>query len=368
MKYFLILFTCISTTCFSQPADLWNGVTAGPHTVGFKVFYEFDETRPALKEQQQQTKSFGRSMQVSIWYPANVSSDNITMGDYLALKGNEVNFVSEKEVIVGTALKILATEFGLTENQIVESLFPIKMKSANNSKAKTAKFPVAIMIHNNAAGYSLLAELLATHGFIVAVSPMTGTVAKEFDWQTTSGVETEVADLEFVLKTVQQNFSNANLNSIGVVGYSYGAMAAVAFAMRHDNVKAVISLDGGIGSLWGGHLLSTLKDYDLTKINKPLLHLWSDLEAGFDLRYIRNYNSATRYIVRAGSLEHNSFVTDGPLSAVVHNKPNKQERIREHQKVCNTSVLFLNQELHNTKANWNVIPNVEILKKDCNNC
>ena len=368
MKYFLILLACVSTSCFSQPADLWDGVTAGPHAVGFKVFYGFDKSRPPLKEQQQQTKSSGRSMQVSIWYPAIASSVNITMGDYLTLKGDEVNFTPEKKVKENAALKILAADFSSTENEIMESLFLIKMKSINNAAAKTEKFPIVIMTHNNAAGYSLLAELLASHGFIVAVSPMTGTLSKEFDWQTTSGVETEVTDLEFVFKTVQQSFSNADLNSIGVVGYSYGAMAAVAFSMRHNNVKAIVSLDGGIGSLWGGHLLSTLKDYDLTKINKPLLHLWSDLEVGFDLHYVRSYTAADRYIVKAGGLEHNSFVTDGALSAVLQNLPDKQKRIREHQAVCKTTLLFLNQQLNNKNTSWSAVPNAEVLKKECKNC
>ena len=368
MKYFVILFACISTSSFSQQVDLWAGVAAGQHAVSFKVLYGFDKTRPALKEQQQETKSSGRSMQVSVWYPAKASSENITLGDYLTLKGNEVNFTSEKKINENAALKILITDFGSTEKQIMESLFPIKMKSDNNSAAKTEKFPIVIMTHNNAAGYSLLAELLATNGFIVALSPMTGTHAKEFDWQTTSGVETEVADLEFVFKTVQENFSNAGVNSIGVVGYSYGAMAAVAFSMRHDNVKAVVSLDGGIGSLWGGHLLSTLKDYDLTKINKPLLHLWSDLEIGFDLHYVRSYTAADRYIVKAGGLEHNSFVTDGVLSAVLQNKPDKQKRILEHQEICKTAALFLNQQLNNKNVNWSTVANAEVLKKECKNC
>ena len=368
MKYLLILLACISTRCLSQQADLWDGLTPGPYAVGFKVFYGFDKTRPALKEQQQQTKSSGRSMQVSVWYPASASSANITMGDYLTLKGNEVNFTSEKKVNENAALKILAADFSSTEKQIMESLFPIKMKSADNIAAKTEKFPVVILTHNNAAGYSLLTELLASHGFIVALSPMTGTLSKEFDWQTTSGVETEVSDLEFVYKTVQQSFSNANLNSIGVVGYSYGAMAAVAFSIRHNNVKAVVSLDGGIGSLWGGHLLSTLKDYELTKINKPLLHLWSDLEIGFDLHYVRSYNAADRYIVKAGGLEHNSFVTDGAISAVVQNKPDIQKRIGEHQEVCKTTVLFLNQQLNNKNANWSAVSNAEVLKKECKDC
>jgi hypothetical protein len=366
MKYFFILLVCISATCLGQQ-NLWDGVTAGPYAVGFKVLYGFDKSRPALREQQQQAKSSGRSMQLSIWYPASASSDNITMGTYLTLKGDEVNFVSEKKAKENAALKILASDFRSTEKQIVESLFPIKMKSVNNSAAKTEKFPAVIMTHNNAVGYSLLAELLASHGFIVALSPITGTLSKEFDWQISSGIETEVADLEFVFKTVQESFSNANVNSIGVVGYSYGAMAAVAFSMRHNNVKAVVSLDGGIGSLWGGHLLSTLKDYDLTKINKPLLHLWSDLEVGFDLHYVRSYTAADRYIVKAGGLEHNSFVTDGALNAILQNKPDKEKYIHEHQEVCKTTVLFLNQQLKNKNANWSAA-NVEILRKECKNC
>jgi hypothetical protein len=366
MKYSFILLVCISATCPGQHTNLWDDLVPGPYAVGFKVLYEFDKSRPALKEQQQQAKFSGRSMQVSIWYPANASSGNITMGTYLALKGDEINFISEKKA-KEKALKILASDFNSTEQQIMESLFPIKMKSANNSLAKTDKFPAVIMAHNNAAGYSLLAELLASHGFIVALSPIAGTLSKEFDWQITSGIETEVADLEFVFKMVQQSFSNANVNSIGVVGYSYGAMAAVAFSMRHNNVKAVVSLDGGIGSLWGGHLLSTLKDYDLTRINKPLMHLWSDLEVGFDLYYVRSYTAADRYIIKAGGLEHNSFVADGALSAVLLNKPDKKKYIRDYQEVCKTTVLFLNQELKNKNANWTAA-NVEILKKECKNC
>jgi hypothetical protein len=370
MKNLVITLSLIgSLNAFAQQSiDVWKGLESGPYGIGFKTFETFDNTRPALKEQTSDTKQNGRVMQVSIWYPSDKSSNStMTVGNYLALKGNEINFSSDKNAVKNAALKTLSSDFGASAEAIEKSLFDLTMKAEFSSDVVTQKFPIVLLTHNNAAGYALLGELLASHGFIVATSPMTGTSSKEFDWQTTSGIETEVKDMEFAFETVLKNFANADPSNVATLGHSYGAMAAVAYQTRHENVKAVVSLDGGIGSLWGGHLLSTLKDYHLSKINKPILHLWSDLEIGFDLHYVKSYKHADRYIIKAGGLAHGSFVADEMLAAILQNKSDKENKIKDHHHICRATLKFLAQTLQDKKNDWSEFAAKEILER-CKNC
>lgn len=247
MKHAIIIFVLIiNHTSFSQQIDLWKGLDAGDYEVGFKTFEVFDKSRPALKEQR--VKDKGRAMQVSVWYPAeNSQSAALHLDDYLLLRGNEINFSTDKDVVKNTSLHVLASDFQSSATAIEKQLFPIVMKAKGSPASVKNKFPVVLMVHNNAVGYSLIGELLASHGFIVATSPMTGTSSKEFDWQTVQGIETEVSDMEFVYEIVSKNFSNADLSKVATLGHSYGAMAAIAYQSRHDNVMATVSLDGGIG-------------------------------------------------------------------------------------------------------------------------
>ena len=116
------------------------------------------------------------------------------------------------------------------------------------------------MLHNDPVGFASLAEQLSSYGFVVVNFPVTETSSKNFDWETIAGVETELRDTDFVVKEITRR-GIIDSTCIIPLGYSYGAMAALAYQIRNKNVKAIISLDGGIGSMWGGHLLFYLRDF-----------------------------------------------------------------------------------------------------------
>jgi dienelactone hydrolase len=278
------------------------------HRVGFKSLIEFDSTRPAIKEQPASDKA--RAIQLNLWYPAEPAgtANTLTLKDYFLLKGKETDptvSAFQQDMI---AQRAIAKNYNTSMDSVKHLLnVPYTFKAQADAPVKSGKFPVVVLIHNDPVGFASLAEQLAEAGFVVVNFPLTGTTSKEFDWQTISGVQTEIRDAQFVIDRLK-NFPEANTNSIIALGYSYGAMAAAAYQLQNSNVKAVISLDGGIGSIWGGSLLFGIPDFNIARLTKPLLHLWSDRENYYDHKWIENYICADRYLIRFSDLRHGDFV------------------------------------------------------------
>ena len=278
--------------------------------VGFRTFLLSDLSRPPIKEQPGiNAKEKGRVIQMNLWYPASISnSTKLSFKDYLILKGNETDSTLTEQQKEFLAKSILSKNYNTTTDTISQ-LFKsnYQFKGIKNSPFLSEKFPLIVMLHNDPVGFAPLAEQLSSYGFVVVNFPVTGTSSKNFDWETIAGVETELRDMDFVVKEITR-MGIIDSTCIIPLGYSYGAMAALAYQIRNNNVKAIISLDGGIGSMWGGNLLFNLPDFNISQLKKPVFHAWSDLEKGYDHKWLDNYICCERYLMKFSKLRHGDFV------------------------------------------------------------
>lgn len=278
--------------------------------VGFKSFMLYDISRPPLEEQRGITsKEKGRVIQTNLWYPTPLSKGKkLSAKDYLLLKGVEVDNDVSNEQRELLARNIISKNYNTTVDTI-SRLFrsDYQFMGMLDAPFSPQKFPLIAMVHNDPIGFARLAEYLASHGFAVVNFPISGTHSKNFDWETVAGIETELQDLQFVVSEIVK-MPVVDSTCIIPIGYSYGAMAALAFQLRSKNVKAMISLDGGIGSTWGGEMLFKLKDFNIGLLNKPIFHAWSDLESSYDHKWLYNYICCEKYLMKFGKLRHGDFV------------------------------------------------------------
>ncbi|MGZ5134584.1 MAG: hypothetical protein ACXWCG_05525, partial [Flavitalea sp.] len=232
----------------------------------------------------------------------------LTFKDYLILKGFEVDSTGTNEQREFLAKSVLSRNYNTTVDTISQLLrMNYEFKAMLNAPFLAEKFPLIIVLHNDPMGFALLAEHLAGFGFVVANFPISGTSSKNFDWQTIAGIETELRDMDFVVKAIA-GMPMIDSTCIIPVGYSYGSMAAIAYQLRNKNVKAIISLDGGIGSLWGGEMLFRLPGFNISQLKKPIFHAWSDLENTYDHKWLNNYICCVKFLLKFSKLRHGDFV------------------------------------------------------------
>lgn len=304
----LLLSTAVSVG--AQPKQLQYGV----HKVGFAYTVLFDNSRQAVQEQSH--KENGRIIAVNMWYPASlVKGTPNTFADYVHLVGREladtVTNDSWQQKGVDKYYEWPASA-GADKNSFTAFLAQkTPMRAYREASFSGTDYPVIMLVHGFAADYAYLAEYIASHGAIVMHVPTKGTLRYELDYAE-KGLESQVLDYEFALAFLKNKFS-LPAKTVAAVGFSFGGQSALALAIRNQNVRAVVSLDGGIGSDFGGTLLSRQSFYDSTRITAPILHLYNPKDQYTSLSWLNSYALTSRCYIALNNVEHGYFTSAGVL-------------------------------------------------------
>ena len=165
----------------------WKGLKAGPHAIGFRATATTDATRtwrtPTDYRGRPRPDFGNRPVQVSIWYPAEAASvaTAMTYGDYVDLlawetgpakPGEETRKAARAQFQRMSGLPVTAEGMGE-----FEKLYSAKVRAMRDARPAPGKFPVLISAPGQ--GYpafdnSVMAEFLASHGFVVVASPSVG--------------------------------------------------------------------------------------------------------------------------------------------------------------------------------------------------
>jgi len=284
---------------------------------GFISLTRFDISRPAVQEQPLSDK--GRIIQVNIWYPSAGDSKRMHFADYIKLVGKELDtsFANKNPEQKGIDKYFeWPASLGADKKKFISFLTnKIPMQAYENAKKLKQKYPLVMLVHGFAADHAYLAEYLAGNGYVVMQVPVKGTTNYELDYEG-MGLESQVKDYEFALKIVEQEFFFLK-EKVAVLGFSFGGQSAVAMALRNKNVKALVSLDGGIGSAFGAQLLSKQPYYDAVSVTSPILHLYNPGDTYTDLKWFDNINNTNRFLGAMKNMQHGHFTSFGLLNNVV---------------------------------------------------
>jgi hypothetical protein len=282
----------------------------GKYDVGFASFTEKDFGRPSRSE-----NKMGRSIQINVWYPTNGKGSRMFFKDYIDLLASEdsVTAIFNKGAPIFLA-QLSARGANVEAWQAFLAGAP-PMNSKRNAAFMQGNFPIVLLMHGSAFIHCLMAEFLASNGMIVISTPFKGYLQNAFDVNTT-GMETEIRDHEFALSFIAQHFK-ISPSKIGVAGISFGGQSAIAFAVRNTLVKGVVSLDGGIGSIFGSQLLSAFPFYSIEKVQKPILHLYNPEDRGGNIDWFYTCEFTDRYLIAFKHMEHSFFTIYGMLDNFV---------------------------------------------------
>jgi len=274
-----------------QPQDtvppLWAGLAPGPFHVGYRQL----DTPGGV---------------VNSWYPTSGGGGHLRFSDYLGDASDQLAaFLAQNGIGTST----------------IDSLFASPLYAAPLPRPLDRAFPLVLVAQGNgedAADQAVLCEYLASQGFIVAStpSPMLHTPLERED-QVGTLAEAQASDLAAAIVVLAARQPVDTLH-IGIVGHSFGARSALLLAMRNPRVRAVVSLDGGIGTATAVEPFRRAPSFRAGASLPPLLHFYEALDAFMtpDFTLLRSLHLADLVLTRVDEMHHVHFTTYGFASAV----------------------------------------------------
>jgi predicted dienelactone hydrolase len=283
-------------------ADLTLPTPTGSAAVGTTTLYLVDRGHAS------------RELMVTVWYPCSPED----------ARGGSNRYTDAETA------KALAPELPLSSDFLASlrtHSFPrVGMRSGNQ------RYPVVVVEHGLGmvpVVYSVLAETLASRGFVVVainhtftsrlvVFPDGRSQVLQFPWRTDVDYQAQgklmgeylavwVADVRFVLDSMEHLSEvdpfwrdRLDLSRVAVIGHSYGGTAAVEEAIADRRIVAAVDLDGSTYPGMGPPI----------RLSKPLLHMMtsdSDLNKANFLGAVRS-----TYFLTFPGAGHMSF-TDLPV-------------------------------------------------------
>ncbi|MBX7150390.1 alpha/beta hydrolase [bacterium] len=359
MRKFIGLFLIVSTVVYPQSPKLWNGLKPGPYAVGFKVINTRDSTRSV--------ESLGalRPIQIGVWYPAVAVSSRMTYGDYIAYSSKETDLteIEDDEQLKSLEVYGKFLESNGIPTKVVRDWFGSEMFASFNTKEVKGSFPLVIIAQGNfhsAHHQSILAEFLASHGYVVATSPsqtkITGPL-KSNDEILPSAID-QKKDMEIIEKRLRQ-LSFVDNEKTAVVAHSLGARAGLIFINDHPSTMAFVSLDGGIGNKIGKEWISSWKEFKPQSIQTPILHFYENIEEYIvpDFELIESLEHSDRIIAKIDSMHHYYFSSLGFVAAAFpdFDRIASKNLDQKCNAVANATLYFLDQYVKKDANNFQAL-------------
>jgi len=232
------------------PPPGWNGLEGGPFQVGFRLIEETDPTR-SVRVEGAGVAVVSRPVRVYLWYPAAATaaqSPPITFSRYAALADEDVwpaSLLGAARERAAFARRPLARSLAPED---LAALLALPVAAREDAAPAPGRFPVVVvgqgLYYESPIGHAMLCELLASHGFVVATTPLVGTQSPLVQL-TVVDLETQVRDMEAALARARQEpFASPDL--LAALGHDMGSMAAMILAMRDPDVDALVTLDAAV--------------------------------------------------------------------------------------------------------------------------
>lgn len=265
MKSFIFfLSACLGMMVLNLNAQdvFQSDLVYGKYPVGFKAVQTIDYTRASLLSGPKQAA--GRVMQLYIWYPAEkANTSQVLYRDYLSYR-----FGQTQDTRAGFFQSV--AELG-GDSTLFQAVFPkmaqSKTKAYREAKIASGQFPL-IIFPDQVHLQNILCEYLASWGFIVVSPVIQGPFAEPMQYDP-AGVETGVDDLQFALGYLRKNFPVQR--HFAAMGLGFNATLALAFQMRNPDVKALVSLEGGITTPFEEALIQRSPYYSVERCNAAML-------------------------------------------------------------------------------------------------
>jgi dienelactone hydrolase len=362
---FLAAFLSSSTNGQQQTqAPLWAELSPGQYRVGFRAIYGFDRTRTwqttRAYDKEFSADTHGRPIRISVWYPAVVqpSTTRMRYEDYIRLSAPK-EFANLSAILERHDRAIAA--LSVPSDQMT-ALLATTVNAYREAPAASGHFPLILYFgglnDTSTINVSVMAEYLASHGYVVATVPLLGpTNEQTAQARTQSDIETTVRDMEFAWSLLRAQ-PNVDDSKLAIVGHSLGGIDALVFAMRNQNVSTVIGLDATYGFEGATKVLTNFYGYKPENMRADFLDLRKaegEQDTVLDLSAVEAFRYANRDLITVRKMHHSDFTSFAIVAQKFHlgNTPGyvdksgwtRETGYRGYQIVCTMVRDFLDEKL-----------------------
>ena len=337
--------------------------------IGFKTISTYDSSRTYKPNTLISDKLHYRPVDVDLWYPADIgSSDTVaSFSDLVYLLEHRSNFYDDTKNYNGLAEELLQYICAGVNCSDADNLKQIRTNSYVNPTPVAQKFPLVIYLAGlNGMSYEnyLLFEALVKNGFVVASVSSIGRYPGNMTMDIEDVAE-QINDAKFIINALtKKNFVSGD---VGLVGYSWGGLAAALIAMTEQNkIKAVVSLDGSeqltyVDEEENGKL-NRIREADAFKpeaVKASFLYLDSDVSEWENLPdsiyNITDFISGDKCYLKINSATHEDFTSLSVLS-------DNDRDDAKYYVIQELAVNYLLDKLKGTKAFYENLPPKGITK------
>jgi len=367
----LVLFTIFILTLASQRTEAkispdWDKLDWGPHNVGLVINTYCDSSRAPLEDSVSASdrKYCGeaRPIRIYLWYPASADtgttpSSMMRLNDYIELAGQDFATESGQNEYVKEPFAVAMMRAGM------RSLAELETRAIANARPSDGSYPVIVvgqgLFYEHPISNAILCEYLASHGFVVATCPLSGTRSLRVNLDL-EDLETQTRDMEFVMRKAC-DFKSAARKRIGVVGFDLGGMAGLLLAMADKDVSAFVSLDSGIMYEHNVQLLRRSSLYGPSRLRVSVLAFTlpkrENEKRGVveDDSFMRSAIDSDFYLVRLAGMRHVDFTSYSLMGAANvipdYEGPARSDLAGAYAGLCRRMVRFLDFILNYSAKN-----------------
>ena len=362
-KFTIFILLIVNTHLFCMPK-----LEEDKYNVGFRYYKEYDTTRLYIYNQD----TIFRPMLINFWYPSKEESekDKMNYKQYIDLISIREDFSKTKDIIDSDSYNFLNAyaeyakktyKIGLNINtqQILES----PVKASLNLPIEKGEFPLIIYAPSNSKSplqNHIICEYLASHGFyVISVSSAGSNSIERKDLE--KSILAQVEDMEFILDYLE-NSIKINYSNVGLLGFSTGGLATSIFQMKHNNTKAIFSMDGSHEySLYLS--LSKLKDYNIDKTEIPYF-LVGNHNSQSIYPYFNSIKSKNKFFFRMEYITHFGFVSFWTYFDNCNPDIIEHNYSISYQFICESALTFFDATLNQNKKSNNDLLNLSSQKNN----
>ncbi len=311
----------VASYCLTAQSDYATiKLDYGGYAVGFTRTKTIDSSRIYRRVQDFTNAIQFREVPISVWYPAAAEEGTrLLVEDYLAV-------LKEEEEWENLPDEFILDWFYYPRNEITEKNSRQSTQAFGNAAAANGRFPVIIYApsyHASSSENFMLCEYLASHGYVVVAAPSRGSATMRLTGGNADDAVAQSRDLALLFAHAHQ-LPYTDTGRVFTIGFSFGGLANVPFAVTNRYVDGVISLDGTIK--YNPQVAESVPGFDTETFRVPFVHFrqkeipevvleQDDIDPGLAERFgfLDSIPGGPAYEFGSPSLTHGQFASYGLL-------------------------------------------------------